>query len=122
MPSRSQPTRLLPQQTRTLHAGAGVRLWVVSGRLWLTQPNAAQDLFLGPGAMIDLKQDWVVLQADSGPGGVGLEPCHAEYQLLPLVAPVPSRLGLALRRLAQWLAAKKSRIANRVASGVSLIW
>ena len=48
-PTTAQPTRLLPRQTRLIHASSGVRLRVVSGRLWLTQPNVAQDLFLGPG-------------------------------------------------------------------------
>ena len=36
-PTTAQPTRLLPRQTRLIHANTGVRLRVVSGRLWLTQ-------------------------------------------------------------------------------------
>ncbi len=99
-PTTAQPTRLLPRQTRLIHASTGVRLRVVSGRLWLTQPNVAQDLFLGPGATIDLLQDWVVIGADAEPG-----PGHSEYLLTPLAAPVPRRdwgaaVWRALRRLA----------------------
>ena len=81
-PTTAQPTRLLPRQTRLIHASTGLRLRVVSGRLWLTQPNVAQDLFLGPGATIDLLQDWVVIGADAEPG-----PGHSEYLVTPLVAP-----------------------------------
>lgn len=99
-PTTAHPTRLLPRQTRLIHASTGVRLRVVSGRLWLTQPNVAQDLFLGPGATIDLLQDWVVIGADAEPG-----PGHSEYLLTPLVATAPRRDGVvrawrALRRLA----------------------
>jgi hypothetical protein len=112
MPS-SQPstTRLFPLQTRVIHASAGMRLRVVCGRLWLTQPNMAQDLFLGPGSVIDLLQDWVVIGADAGPSDMPQEH-YSEYQLTPLVAPAPSWF----QRL------RKSRIANRVRSGVSVIW
>jgi Protein of unknown function (DUF2917) len=84
----AQPTRLLPRQTRLIHASNGVRLRVVSGRLWLTQPNVAQDLFLGPGATIDLLQDWVVIGADAEPRSPeGSPDPYSEYQLVPLVQP-----------------------------------
>jgi Protein of unknown function (DUF2917) len=111
--STSQPstTRLFPLQTRVIHARAGMRLRVVCGRLWLTQPNMAQDLFLGPGSVIDLLQDWVVIGADAGPSDMPQE-LYSEYQLTPLMAPAPSWF----QRL------RKSRIANRVRSGVSVIW
>ena len=105
-PTTAQPTRLLPRQTRLIHASTGVRLRVVSGRLWLTQPNVAQDLFLGPGATIDLLQDWVVIGADAEPRRPEDAPsCYSEYLLTPLVAPVPRRdwgaaVWRALRRLA----------------------
>ena len=105
------PTRLLPQQTRLIHASAGMRLRVISGRIWLTQPNVAQDLFLGPGSVIDLQQDWVVVGADAEPAGTRPE-LYSEYVLNPLVEPAPGWL----QRL------RKSRIANRVRSGVSVIW
>lgn len=110
-PTTAQPTRLLSRQTRLIHASDGVRLRVVSGRLWLTQPNVAQDLFLGPGATIDLLQDWVVIGADVEPAAT---PSHlySEYVLIPLVEPVPTRL----ERL------KKSWIANQVRSWVSVFW
>ena len=107
----AQPTRLLPRQTRLVHASQGMRLRVVSGRLWLTQPNAAQDLFLGPGDTIDLLQDWVVIGADAEPAATQHD-LYSAYTLTPLVEPAPGWL----QRL------RKSRIANRVASGVSLIW
>jgi hypothetical protein len=88
-PTTAQSTRLLPRQTRLIHASAGMRLRVVSGRLWLTQPNVAQDLFLGPGASIDLLQDWVVIGADAEPRSpVGSPDSYSEYQLVPLVQPV----------------------------------
>lgn len=85
MPTQPQPTRLLSQQTRLIHASAGMRLRVVRGRLWLTQPFAAQDLFLGPGDLIDLRQDWVVIGADAEPRPVeGATPLYSEYVLEPL--------------------------------------
>lgn len=105
------PTRLLPQQTRVIHASAGMRLRVVSGRVWLTQPHVAQDLFLGPGSVVDLLQDWIVVGADAEPAGTRPE-LYSEYQLTPLVEPAPTWF----QRL------RKSRIANRVRSGVSVIW
>lgn len=111
MSSAPQPTRLFPLQTRLIHASEGLRLRVVSGRLWLTQPDAAQDLFLGPGDVIDLLQDWVVIGADAEPASTRPE-CYSEYQLTPLVEPSPTWL----QRL------RKSRMANRVRSGVSVIW
>lgn len=105
------PTRLWPRQTRVINASAGMRLRVVSGRLWLTQPHVAQDLFLGPGSVVDLLQDWVVVGADAEPA-VTPQEHYSEYLLTPLVEPAPSWF----QRL------RKSRIANRVASGVSVIW
>jgi hypothetical protein len=111
MHTQPTPTRLFPLQTRVIHASAGLRLRVVSGRLWLTQPNMAQDLFLGPGAVIDLQQDWVVIGADAEPAGTRPE-LYSEFVLTPLVEPTPSWF----QRL------RKSRIANRVRSGVSVIW
>jgi len=111
MPATPAPTRLLPQQTRVIHAHAGLRLRVIRGRVWLTQPNMAQDLFLGPGAVMDLLQDWVVIGADAEPGDTPPGQ-YSEYQLVPLVAPAPGWF----QRL------RKSRIANRVRSGVSVIW
>lgn len=111
-PTTAQPTRLLPRQTRLIHASTGVRLRLVSGRLWLTQPNAAQDLFLGPGATIDLLQDWVVIGADAEPGGLP-GPCHSEYLLTPLVESARRRdwraaVCRALRRLAGRATAARS--------------
>lgn len=105
------PTRLFPLQTRLIHASEGMRLHVVSGRLWLTQPHVAQDLFLGPGSVVDLMQDWVVIGADAEPSNTP-QSHYSEYRLTPLVAPAPSWF----QRL------RKSRIANRVRSGVSVIW
>jgi hypothetical protein len=105
------PTRLLPQQTRVINASHGMRLRVICGRIWLTQPRVAQDLFLGPGAMIDLRQDWIVVGADAEPAGARPE-LYSEYVLTPLFEPAPSWF----QRL------RKSRIANRVRSGVSVIW
>ena len=123
--STSQPptTRLFPLQTRVIHASAGLRLRVVSGRLWLTQPNMAQDLFLGPGSVIDLQQDWVVIGADAEPSHTPQEH-YSEYLLMPLVAQDRTIGVLALVAPApSWFQRlRKSRIANRVRSGVSVIW
>lgn len=99
--STSQPstTRLFPLQTRVIHASAGMRLRVVSGRLWLTQPNMAQDLFLGPGAVVDLLQDWIVIGADAEPRPQGGAPeVYSEYLLVSLVPATPRpRILAALR-------------------------
>ena len=109
--TNAQTTRLLPRQTRLIHASHGVRLRVVSGRLWLTQPNVAQDLFLGPGATIDLLQDWVVIGADAEPG-----PSHSEYLVTPLVAPAPRRNWSA----AVWRALR--RLAGRATATTRSVW
>jgi len=95
---RTAPTtRLLPRHTRLIHASAGMRLRVLSGRLWLTQPNAAQDLFLCAGASVDLSQDWVVISADAAPSSPqGAPGAYSEYQLVPL--------GQPALRLATWFA------------------
>lgn len=86
--STAPQTRLHPHQTRLIHAHEGLRLRVVCGRLWLTQPNMAQDLFLVPGDCIDLMQDWVVIGADAEPR---LDPAgvlrYSAYELQPLGAP-----------------------------------
>lgn len=113
MPTTPQPIRLFPLQTRVIHASVGMRLRVLSGRLWLTQPNVAQDLFLGPGSVVDLLQNWVVIGADAEPAPApGEQVRYSEYQLTPLVESSPS-----------WFQRfRKSRIANRVRSGVSVIW
>ena len=87
------PTRLLPPQTRVIHASEGMRLRVVAGRLWLTQPNVAQDLFLGPGDVVDLMQDWVVIGADAGNGSTD-PAAYSAYELRPLVAPQPRTSGI----------------------------
>jgi hypothetical protein len=105
------PTRLLPQQTRVINAHDGMRMRVICGRIWLTQPHVAQDLFLGPGSVIDLRQDWIVVGADAEPAGTRPE-LYSEYLLTPLVEPASGWF----QRL------RKSRIANRVRSGVSVIW
>jgi hypothetical protein len=102
-PSAS-PTRLLPQQTRLIHASEGVRLRVVSGRLWLTQPNVAQDLFLGPGDCVDLMQDWVVIGAEAGSRtDAPSASLYSAYALQPLVAPAPKKRGLGQAMLASAL-------------------
>lgn len=97
-------TRLLPHQTRLIHAHEGLRLRVVCGRLWLTQPNVAQDLFLVPGDCIDLKQDWVVIGADAEPRS---DPAgmlsYSAYELQPLVVP---RAG------SKWLGSLQSAAAG----------
>ncbi len=83
-------SRILPQQTRVIHASQGMRLHVLKGRLWLTQPCAMQDLFLGPGAEVELTQDWVVISADFHPSA-SLCDVFCEYQISPLLEPDSSR-------------------------------
>jgi hypothetical protein len=125
MPFSAAPTsRLLPRQTRVIHAQGGIRLRVVSGRLWLTQPNAAQDLFLGPGDVVDLLQDWVVIGADVQPDrrSAGGADAYSEFQVQPMVVPAPAlpgpKLGWSqtLRRLGRvvipWLGGRR-RMAAR---------
>jgi hypothetical protein len=112
----AQTTRLLPRQTRMIDASAGMRLRVVSGHFWLTQPNAAQDLFLGPGASIDLLQDWILIGADAGPRSPEDAPaCYSEYLLMPLVEPVPRHgwSAAAWRTLRRW--ARQAVAATRSA-------
>lgn len=77
------PTRLLPGQARTVHAGQGMRLQVLAGRLWLTQPGASQDVFLTAGDALELTQDWVVIEADAMPDAPR-QLAHAEYLLRSL--------------------------------------
>ncbi len=77
------PTRLLPGQARTVHAGQGMRLQVLAGRLWLTQPGASEDVFLTAGDALELTQDWVVIEADAMPDAPR-QLAHAEYLLRSL--------------------------------------
>lgn len=81
--SEIAPTRLLPGQARTLHTAQGMRLQVLGGRLWLTQPGASQDLFLTAGDSLTLSQDWVVIEADAMPDAPR-QLAHAEYLLRSL--------------------------------------
>lgn len=81
--SEIAPTRLLPGQARTLHAAQGMRLQVLGGRLWLTQPGASQDVFLTAGDTLELSQDWVVIEADAMPDAPR-RLAHAEYLLRSL--------------------------------------
>lgn len=104
-------TRLLSHQTRLIHAHEGMRLRVVCGRLWLTQPNMAQDLFLVPGDCIDLKQDWVVVGADaeppSDPDGLS---SYSAYELQPLGAAQAGSDWMGSFRLA--VAGLRARVAG----------
>jgi hypothetical protein len=108
-PNTIEPTRLLPRQTRLIHASEGMRLQVVKGRFWLTQPNATQDFFLGPGDTIDLLQDWVLISADTElKSSMESFDNYSAYLLVPLVqrAPWPATWALMRRlgyRLGRWL-------------------
>lgn len=114
-------TRLLPQQTRVIHASEGLRLRVVAGRLWLTQPNALQDLILGPGDVVVLVQDWVVVGADVEPGGQSanqlfscayeLQPLSARQQTQGMVVAIQSAIAWWRRRVLRGSVAEK--IAQR---------
>jgi hypothetical protein len=116
MHSNTPQTRLLPCQTRLIHAQEGMRLRVVSGRLWLTQPNVAQDLFLGSGDCVDLMQDWVVIGADAVPRSEnGATTAYSTYELQPLVAQVPAG------GLFRGLAVKLARLWFRAASPKALV-
>lgn len=77
--STAQPVCLLFRQIRVLNASKGLRIQAVSGRLWITQPNATQDLFLLAGDSVMLRQDRVVVEADVGPAS------GCSYVLSPLV-------------------------------------
>ncbi|AOW13016.1 hypothetical protein LPB72_18815 [Hydrogenophaga crassostreae] len=101
-------TRLLPRQTRLIHASEGLRIRVVTGRLWLTQPGAAQDLFLGPGEAVDLLQDWVLVEADASPRqGASESAGFSAYEVHPCAAPAAPpllRQALLASGLLKWLA------------------
>ena len=60
-------TRLLPRQTRVIHASEGLTIQVLQGRLWLTRPGDQTDRFLREGESLELTQDWVVVEADAAP-------------------------------------------------------
>lgn len=106
----AQPTRLLPRQIRVIHASEGVCLHAVSGRLWVTQPNAKQDLFLAAGDSVELWQNGVVIEADAGPGSVG------SYVLSPLPAGAEPRSWLLPSLL------DAARLARRIASALKRVW
>lgn len=112
MHAAPQPTRLFPLQTRVIHASAGMRLRVVSGRLWLTQPNAAQELFLGPGTTTNLLQDWVVIGADAQPDSPAQDR-YSEYLLMPLVKPAPCWATVTLLARAARRLGRRLRVATR---------
>ena len=52
------------QQPSMIDARDGWHLQVLEGRVWLTQPGALQDLFLGPGDEVVLRQAGVLVQAE----------------------------------------------------------
>jgi hypothetical protein len=52
------------QQPSMIDARDGWHLKVLEGRVWLTQPGAWQDLFLGPGDEVVLRQAGVLVQAE----------------------------------------------------------
>ena len=52
------------QQPRLIDVRDGWHLKVLQGRIWLTQPGASQDLFLGVGDTVALRQAGVLLQAE----------------------------------------------------------
>lgn len=82
-------TRLLPRQTRVIHASAGLTLEVLQGRLWLTRPGDLADRFLNAGDRLELTQDWVVIEADAGPLAVQGQPAFATaYRLRHHTQPV----------------------------------
>jgi len=80
-------THLPPGHTRVIHAHEGLALHVLHGRLWLTQPGDPADRFLTAGDKIELRQDWVVVEADAAPSPPrnGPEPVTA-YRLQPLAS------------------------------------
>lgn len=113
-------TRLLPRQIRLIHAKEGLRLRVVSGRLWLTQPHAAQDLFLRPGDCIDLRQDWVVIGADAEPRPDDLPMgLYSAFELHPLVVPSrPEGRLRAVKAVTAWLRQRLAPAVGPASTGV----
>lgn len=84
MPNNRTSTALWPQQTRVIHAEKGMRLHVVSGRLWVTQPHALQDVMLCAGSVMDLTQDWTVVGTDAEPRDTQqAATAAAQYRLEP---------------------------------------
>jgi len=76
-------TRLLPRQTRVIHASEGLTIQVLQGRLWLTRPGDQTDRFLREGESLELTQDWVVVQADAAPNASHGQPEHVmTYRLV----------------------------------------
>ena len=59
-----QRLTLQGQQPSMIDARDGWHLQVLEGRVWLTQPGAWQDLFLGPGDEVVLRQAGVLVQAE----------------------------------------------------------
>lgn len=82
-------THLLAGQTRVIHAGEGLTLHVLQGRLWLTQPDDPADRFLCAGDTLTLTQDWVVVEADAVHRG------HPESATAYLLVPQPQPVGTA---------------------------
>lgn len=86
---------LFPQQLQRLDARAGLRLEVLSGRIWLTRPGDRLDHFLAAGASIELQQDQVLIAGDPGASGALL----AEIRLRPLAVAQPRQPAAAPRGL-----------------------
>lgn len=82
-------TRLLPRQTRVIHASEGLTIQVLQGRLWLTRPGDQTDRFLREGESLELTQDWVVVEADAAPSASHGQPEHAmSYRLVHTQRPI----------------------------------
>jgi hypothetical protein len=79
---------LMPNQTRLINAAEGFQLEVISGCLWVTRPDDAEDHFLVAGRSLPLRERYVLIQSDKLPKTLCLAPAH--YRLVPLKAPSAS--------------------------------
>ncbi|MBT2324856.1 DUF2917 domain-containing protein [Variovorax paradoxus] len=66
------PSMTLPiGEARTLRRGAGARIEVTGGRVWLTVPNDPDDHFVAGGESMLLRHDGpIVIQSDGGSSAV----------------------------------------------------
>jgi len=96
------PLTLLPRQARWINASEGVRLEVLSGCLWLTRPDDAEDHFLVAGSHMELHGKHVLIQSDKTPGAD--LPSASTYRLTPIASlQRPAFLALSsILRLKNW--------------------
>jgi len=94
---------LIIEHPIAIAGGAGARIHVADGRIWLTEEDCLEDVFLGPGASYTLKQPGRVVIESEGTARVTVE-AHVSVEA---ERPLMSRLASAWQALAHRVSASR---------------